>query len=392
MTLLISLFILQGGSIILSILKVISRSRMTNILRFSYGAFLIFSGMVKILDPLGFSYKLQEYFEVFGLEWFIPLTLSLSICICLFEIFIGFFLVYGIYIKQVLWSNLVLMIGFTFLTFYSAYFNAVTDCGCFGDFMKLEPWFSFQKDIVLLIVSVVLFLNHLNIKPLFTSHNSLVFIFLIVLFIPVYALSHLPFVDFRAYKIGNSIIEGRILPDDAKQDIYEDVWFYQIEGEVKEFSTSEKPWAIPGAIFKDRKTNLVVKGDEPLISDFEITDYETGFDMTDSILGLNKVVLLISYDIEKTKISAHQAINSDVVKLLNNYDIPIYGLSASSVEDIKDKILVDELEYQYFSVDQTTLKTMIRSNPGLILLENGVVTQKLHWRDLPRDWLKFINQ
>ena len=127
-----------------------------NFLRFIYGAFLIFSGFLKLIDPLGFSYKLQEYFEVFGIEWLVSLSLLLAIFVCLLEIFLGLLFIFGLYVREIIWVNLFLMIGFTLLTFYSAYFNAVTDCGCFGDFMKLDPWNSFYKDIVLVILSIIL--------------------------------------------------------------------------------------------------------------------------------------------------------------------------------------------------------------------------------------------
>ena len=208
MKILVSLFIVQGVAILLSLFKLISRELMMQVLRFSYGSFLIFSGVVKILDPLGFSYKLQEYFEVFGIEWMNDFTLLMSIFICALEIVIGILLIYGLYVKKILQLNLLLMVGFTFLTFYSAYFNAVTDCGCFGDFMKLDPWFSFQKDIVLLVVSSFLLLYHKTIRPIYNVkrlQRSLLIVICIIGFFPIYALSHLPMVDFRAYSIGSNI-------------------------------------------------------------------------------------------------------------------------------------------------------------------------------------------
>jgi len=386
MKLLISIFIIQGLAILLGLVKLISQKIMINVLRFTYGGFLIFSGSIKILDPLGFSYKLQEYFEVFEMEWLVPLTLGLSILVCVFEIFIGLFLLYGVHVKKTMYANLILMLGFTFLTFYSAYFNAVTDCGCFGDFMKLEPWFSFQKDIVLLIVSLALFFYQSNIIPLFnvrSTNRSLIISLLIVLFVPVHALSHLPFIDFRAYKLNSSITEGIKLPDDAKKDIYDDVWYYEVDGEVKEFSTSQKPWEIEGSTFKDRVSKLISKGDEPPIHDFDIIDDVNGVDMTDSILNMERVILVVSYDIEKTHIRGHVQIDKFISNSLA-YNIPIYGLSSSSENDVKIKLSKSDLNYPYFLVDQTTLKTMVRANPGVFVLENGVVVNKWHWRDVPK--------
>lgn len=385
MKLLISIFIVQGLAILLGLARFISKQLMVHVLRFTYGAFLIFSGSVKILDPLGFSYKLQEYFEVFGMDWVIPLTLILSIFICVFEIFIGLFLISGVQVKKTMYANLMLMIGFTFLTFYSAYFNAVTDCGCFGDFMKLEPWVSFQKDVMLLVVSLILFIYQSNIAVLFNTHNTrriLVVAFIVVIFVPFNALSHLPFIDFRAYKIGANITEGRKLPENAVKDIYEDVWYYEINGEVKEFSTDQKPWEIEGAQFKDRISKLILKGDEPLIHDFDIVDNVNDLDMTDSILNMERVMLVVCYDIEKTAISGHTKINQLITASLAD-GTPVYGLSSSSENDIKIKLSKSDLDYPYFLVDQTTLKTMIRANPGVVVIEYGVVANKWHWRDVP---------
>ena len=402
MIFLITIFIIQGTAVFLGFLKVISKHKMTNLIRFSYAIFLLFSGFVKILDPLGFSYKLQEYFEVFNMEWLFPWTLFLSISICVLEIFIGFFLIYGIHLKKILYCNLILMIGFTFLTFYSAYFDAVTDCGCFGDFMKMEPWFSFKKDVVLLIVSLLLFYYQQHIKSFLKIefiNRSLIILFFGTLFIPVYSLSHLPFIDFRAYKIGNSIIEGRQLPENAQKDVYEDIWYYEIDGELKEFSTSDEPWNIQGkdgspAIFKDRSTKLLLKGDEPPIHDFDIINQFDNIDMTDSILNLDKVFLMISYDIQKTNIEAHSLITDEILNSLVLNDIPIYGLSSSSLNEIKNSFGYSDdmlLPYEYFLMDQITLKTIIRSNPGLVMLQKGKVSEKWHWRDIPEDWSEIIN-
>ena len=155
MTFLLIFFSIQALSAFLSLVKVISTQKMVYVLRFSYAGFLLFSGFVKLIDPLGFSYKLQEYFEVFSMEWLVPFSLFLSVSVILFEILLGVCLIFGVQVKKVMWGNLFLMIFFTFLTFFSAYFNKVTDCGCFGDFMKLDPWHSFFKDMHLLFISLV---------------------------------------------------------------------------------------------------------------------------------------------------------------------------------------------------------------------------------------------
>tara|TARA_B100001250_G_C19776258_1_gene779678 strand:- start:608 stop:1795 length:1188 start_codon:yes stop_codon:yes gene_type:complete len=395
MSFLIILFSVQGLAIVLSLIKVISKSFMISLVRFLYGAFLLFSGFVKLIDPLGFSYKLEEYFEVFGFDWLIDFSLFLAISIILFEMFLGIFLILGIHVKKTMWGNLILMLFFTFLTFFSAYFNKVTDCGCFGDFMKLDPWDSFIKDLYLLFISLVLFFNQLHIKKLITSvtHTNRILIILVfaLLFIPIHALSHLPFIDFRPYKIGVNIIEDKQLPVDAKKDVYEDIWYYVVNDEVEEFKTSDEPWKINGAIFKDRVTKLVSKGDEPKIHDFDLIDEATGLNMTDTILNMQKVLLVVCHDIEQTSLEAHNRINQLFHDTLAISNLPVYGVSSSSIEEIKNKLSVSKLLYPYLLVDQTTLKTMIRANPGVFLLENGVVIKKCHWRDLPNELSAFVH-
>ena len=385
MKFLIILLSIQVLAILSFATKLLAQKFMVNILRFSYAIFLLFSGFVKLIDPLGFSYKLQEYFEVFGLNFLVPASLVLSVSIILFELFLGLFLFYGIHIRKVMWGNLLLMIFFTFLTFFSAYFNKVTDCGCFGDFMKLDPWTSFSKDIYLLFISLILFFTQAKISLFLhrqTVNRLLIIKGLILCFIPINALSHLPFIDFRAYKVGVNINEDRKLPEDAKKDVYQDVWYYEIDGIVKEFETSDEPWKINGAIFKDRKTKLLIKGDEPKIHDFDIVDAVNDIEMTDSILSLDKVLLVVSYDIQKTDVQAHGVVDKFIANVLGP-NLPVYGLSSSSTAEVKNKLSQSELLYPYFLVDQTTLKTMIRANPGVFLLSKGVVQEKWHWRDLP---------
>jgi uncharacterized membrane protein YphA (DoxX/SURF4 family) len=357
-----------------------------NSLRFIYGAFLIFSGFLKLVDPLGFSYKLQEYFEVFGIEWLVSLSLLLAIFVCLLEIALGLLLIFGLYVREITWVNLFLMTGFTFLTFYSAYFNAVTDCGCFGDFMKLDPWSSFYKDIVLVIFSIILITYHPYIKPLFNSAMSqrlLITASVVFFSIPIYALSHLPFLDFRPYEITSSIIEGRKTCDVIGKPCAEESFVYIVidkeNGDTLTMDSNKWTSQFQDYSFVSNtgEKKILKKGYEPPIHDFDIYQ-ANGDDMTDSILNMDRVFLLISYDINKTNLKGH------IASYEMNNKVPIYGLSSSSIDDIKLKLGLNELNYPYLSVDQTTLKTIVRSNPGLVLLENGIVVDKWHWRDIPK--------
>ena len=392
MKILTYLFIIQISSVVLSVLKLIKVKTMINVLRFSYGPFLIFSGFVKTVDPVGFSYKLQEYFEVFGMLWLNDFTLILSIFICTFEIMLGFILILGSYTKIVLVLNLLMMLGFTFLTFFSAYFNVVTDCGCFGDFMKLDPWFSFQKDIVFVIVSSVLLYYRQLILPILdeskTKYSILIALF-IFLFFPIYGISKLPLIDFRPYKVGSNIAELRKLPSDAKLDVYDDIWYYELDGKTTEYKTEEKPWNIEGAEFVDRKTVLVQKGDEPKIKDFNIVSDLSKNDITDSVLSLDYVALVIIYDFDKSNLKGLELLDNSINELSN---IGIPSLTLSSSNFLNDKISDKSKQIsEAYNVDQTTLKTMIRSNPGIILLNKGTVISKFHWRDAPNNWDEYID-
>ena len=401
MNVLIGFFGLQTLSVILTLIRVISLQIMISVLRFSYGAFLLFSGGVKIIDPLGFSYKLQEYFEVFGMEWLVPMSLFLSVFVIVFEILLGVCLIFGVQVRKVMWGNLLLMLFFTFLTFFSAYFNKVTDCGCFGDFMKLEPWHSFMKDIHLLFVSIILFIYQKKIKSLFkeTTSNQ-IYLFFIATMVPVifavYTLSHLPVIDFRAYHIGANLIEDRKTCDQIdKPCLQEEIWYKVVDKQLGDtLRMLSHEWAskwreydkVPG--YDERV--IIDKGYEPPIKDFDIIHPLTGTDFTDSFLQeFDRLLLVISYDIEKTNVEGYRKLENSITLGNTSYstsvgDIPVIGLSSSSKVEIEEKLSKVLLApFPYFLVDQTTLKTIIRSNPGVVLLENGVVVNKWHWRDFP---------
>lgn len=194
--------------------------------RWFVGILFIFSGLIKLNDPLGFSYKLDEYFSaaVLGLEFLQPLALPMAIFLVIFEVILGIMLLIGFQKKFTIWS-LLLMIGFfTFLTFYSAYFDKVTDCGCFGDAIPLVPWESFIKDVILLVMILILFFNMDKWNSAFAKAKSSIIILvttIICFIIAYYVLMHLPIIDFRAYKIGTDIEEA-MKEDPNQKEVYGD--------------------------------------------------------------------------------------------------------------------------------------------------------------------------
>ncbi|MDP7430072.1 MAG: DoxX family protein, partial [Flavobacteriales bacterium] len=298
--------------------------------RFLVGVLFIISGLIKANDTIGFSYKLAEYFEVFGMEWLSAFALLIAVSICVFEILLGTMLLIGSRIKFVSWSLLLMIVFFTFLTFFSAYFNKVTDCGCFGDALKLTPWQSFTKDMVLLFFILLLFKSQNKIQSLFTkkAENKINLLTLLLsCYFVWHTYSHLPAKDFRPYAIGENIPEGMLIPKDAKQDIIEDIWYYEINGETQQFTTEQEPWKIEGAKYVDRKTKLIEKGYEPPIHDFSISKDEV--DITDSILSAKKAYLVIAYNIKKTNAEASKKL-TDLYLACEKKEITFVALSASS--------------------------------------------------------------
>ena len=343
---------------------------LVNIIRFVTGIIFIISGFVKLVDPLGFSYKLEEYFSesVLDMPFFMPYALIVSILVVVFELVVGVFLILGIMKKFTLWSIFGMVVFFAFLTFYSAYFDKVTDCGCFGDAIKFTPWQSFSKDMVLMFFSVILLFGQKYITRLFPNNISNIVSIISVLgsfFIAYYVLVYLPIIDFRPYKIGSDLKKSMQIPENAPKDIYKNTWIYRVNGVEKEFKNKDKPWDIEDAEYVDRKTILVKKGFVPPIHDFSIED-ELGDDLTDEILKKDKIYLLISHDFRKIDKDGF-----DKIKLFLEGREAIVMSSNFNQEEVEET-----QNLPFYTTDATTLKTMIRSNPGLILLEKGIVKNK----------------
>src|ERR1700744_797926 len=189
--------------------------------RIFVGLLFVFSGLIKINDPLGFSYKLEEYFEVFHITFLSPLAVSIAILLCSLEIILGFALLIGVRAKQVAWGLLLLIIFFAFLTFYSAAFKVVQTCGCFGDAIPLTPWQSFSKDLVLLLLIIVLFFNRRTIRPIFSSKtgdNLLIGSAIVALGVGMYSYNFMPVIDFWPYKVGSKILDEMRSSAEARPD------------------------------------------------------------------------------------------------------------------------------------------------------------------------------
>ena len=355
---------------------------LTTFFRYFVGSLFIFSGLIKLNDPVGFSFKLEEYFgpTVFDIDFLIPTVLPMAIFIVIVEVVLGVFLIIGYKKNLTIWSLLLMIIFFTFLTWYSAYFNKVTDCGCFGDAIKLTPWESFTKDVVLLVMIAFLYFKKNLIKPLLKppiENYVIIFSLISCVLITYRVLNHLPILDFRAYKIGDNIIENMLVPDDAPKDIYEYNWEF-MDGNEKKTIITNGEYPDVSWDFVKVETKLIEKGYEPLIYDFTIEVNNN--DLTFEILNEEKLVIYISYNLEKfSKSSIQKMIDSS--EKARELGYKVIGLTASSVEERNLFLKTNNLFFDFYTCDETALKTIVRSNPGAIVLNKGMVTDKKHHID-----------
>lgn len=348
--------------------------------RYAVGALFIFSGIIKVNDPVGTQIKLTEYFEVFAsdiapfFEWFVPAALFLSVFLSVLEVVLGVALIIGYRMKITSWILLAMIIFFTFLTFYSAYFNKVTDCGCFGDAIKLTPWQSFYKDIILLGLIGIIFWQKDHYKPMlkdwFKGYFGELKVFGAALFwtiIAIYCIRHLPIIDFRAYKVGNHL---PTLMKNSEPLKYK--FIMEKNGEKFEFDTypSEEGYEYVGS----KLTNPEA---EAKITDLSVWTSEE--DYTELLMKGSKLLIII-HQVEKTSTS-----NMDRIRNLT-YGNPNYEtwiLTSSGYETFEAFRHKNQLAAPYFFADATVLKTMVRSNPGIMLMKDGTVLGKWHFNDTP---------
>ena len=370
--------------------------------RYLVGLLFIFSGVIKINDPVGTQIKLQEYFEVFSsdfssiFEIFIPYALILSVFLCTLEVVIGVALLMNYKMKITSKVTLGLILFFTFLTFYSAYFNKVTDCGCFGDAIKLTPWESFYKDIILLVLSGVVVYIHPKLNnqkgylylKIFDDVNFrngvIITITTICLIISYSAINFLPFIDFRTYKIGNYIPELMEPSDELKYS-----YIMEKDGRTYEFDN----YPLDNS-YEFKELKLLNPEAEPKITDYSLWNDEGDY-TKESFLG-NKLFLII-HDVNKINFNQsklNEFISS--LKLLENginFWVETVIITSSDEKSINNFKKENGLDLKTVYGDATVLKTIIRSNPGFFLLRNGTVRGKWHYNSFPdpKEVLKEVN-
>jgi len=456
-----------------------------NFSRVLIGLVFIYSGFVKVVDPLGSAYKFNDYFTAMNLEFLSEMALVFAFLMCAAELLIGIAMLFNLLPKIYSWAALLFMAMFTPVTLWLAAANPVSDCGCFGDALILTNWETFFKNIVIDIFVVIIFLQRKKFQPLYSQFFQwmigVVFISA-VFFLAFYCLNNLPIVDFRPYHIGANISEGMIVPDEEKDnvDVYESVFIYEKNGEQKEFLSENLPdstWA-----FVDADHKLVTEGYVPPIHDFTIEpvylpgisqepqdevyvnlfdaefvyekDGETesfavdmlpdsswniqeiiyeddlevdkielvyltpdgseayftmydrpdesyifidalyqsdapvnlvpyGEDIGDIVLAdSNYFFIMVSTHIENAKTENLDKINN-IAAFCEQESYNFYCLTASSEEDIVEFIDTNDPIYDFYNTDPITLKTIVRSNPGLVLLRNGTILNKWSYKNIP---------
>ncbi|WP_405381006.1 BT_3928 family protein [Maribacter sp. LLG6340-A2] len=361
---------------------------LVGVIRIFVGILFIISGFIKLNDPVGFSFKLEEYFSqgVLDLPFLTPFALAISICVVIVEVMVGVMLILGYKRKLTLWTLLAMIVFFTFLTFYSAYFNKVTDCGCFGDAIKLTPWESFTKDVVLLILILVLYAGRKYITPLVNSKMTFTFLgaaLIACIGYVYYVLNHLPVIDFRPYEIGKNIEEGMSTPEDAPKAIFEYKWKFNVNGN-EEIHITNGDYPTVNGEFIDVETEEIQAGYEPPVHDFTIE--QEGEDFAGTLLQEPKLVMVIAYDLRKSNLEVFKDVKTVTDRALQA-GYKVIGMSASGPDQTDALALEYNLGFDFYFTDETTLKTIVRSNPGVLVLEKGTIMQKVHYNDL--EHLKF---
>ena len=365
------------------------KSILVNLSRTLLALTFIFSGFVKAIDPLGSQYKIAEYLEAAQLSAYIPdwAQLMLSVGLSAIEFTLGVMLLLAIRRRLASKLSLIMMVVMTLVTLWLTVSNPIQDCGCFGDAIHLTNTQTFIKNLILLTASIILACWPLyQIRFVSKTNQWIAFYFTIVFIVTASTLSlyHLPIFDFRPYYIGQNIKKGMEIPKGAKLTTYKTTFICEKNGVTKEFTENDYPYNDSTWVFKDTHQEILEKGYEPPIHDFSITDEKTGEDLTDSILTKDGYTfLLIAPVLERADDSNFGEIDA-IYEYAKENGYGFYGLTASTDKAVKHWRDITGAEYPFYTMDGTTLKTIIRSNPGLVLLYKGTIINKWSHNDLPK--------
>ncbi|MDY5013549.1 MAG: DoxX family protein [Butyricimonas virosa] len=359
-----------------------------NLCRIIVGIVFIYSGFVKGIDPLGSDYKFTDYFNAFGMGWMNATTLFFSFALSLAEFLIGIALLFNLWVSRMAWGSLLFMAFFTPLTLVLALTNPVSDCGCFGDAMILTNWQTFWKNIILLLLAIMIFMYRKEYKsslPLVGQFSFLALAGAGMLCLSVYCYRHLPVLDFRPYAVGKNITEGMRLPEGTEPDQYEVTLKYKNKqtGEVQSFTEENYPWQDTlNWEYESSSERLVKKGYITPIHDLVI-EHPTLGNITEEILeDDNHTILAVAYNLTQSDVQYQPAINR-LAEYAQEKGIRFYGLTSSSERDIETYKKRYHVPYEFCTADEIQLKTMIRSNPGVIILREGTILDKWAGKDVP---------
>ena len=364
---------------------------LVEICRVLLGVTFVFSGFVKTVDPYGTAYKIEDYLSAWSLSSFSFLALPTSIFLCALEFIMGAFMLLGIYRR---WNSRLIfltMCFMTILTLYLAIANPVEDCGCFGDLWIITNWQTFYKNIVLLACSIFVIIHREKIGNFFTGKTYWLAFLFIIIFTFTFILRNYyldPLFDFRPYTIGTNITEEMKVPE-GKGRIEQNIMVYEKEGQKKEFTEENYPWEDDTWKFVEVKTKVLQEGEKAKIHDFtisaltfnkDLTEVLDRQDVTDEVLtDTGYVFLMISPSLLEMS-NSHLSNLEDIAHYANDYHYGFYCLTSSVTDDVmaweRDKVS----NFNFALTDERTLKTIIRTNPGLLLIKNGIIINK--WADV----------
>lgn len=365
------------------------KQKLLVIARWIVGIVFTFSGFVKGIDPMGFNYKINDYLEAMHLNFLEFFSLPGAFLLPFAEFAIGITLLTGVLIRLSTKLTLIFMLFFTPLTLYIALKNPVTDCGCFGDALVISNWQTFYKNIVLIFLAVLLLINRKKLPFIATEkYRKIAFAFLLLSYLLVvyWSYNHEPIFDFRPYKVGANIPDGMKTPEGSPSDVYQNIYHYRNlkSNEVKQFSDNDFPWqdTINWKFESMDPPLLLKKGYQPPIHDFSIQTIDqenvTDLYLQDSLFTF----LVIAYDLEKSSNKKQKELN-ELAEWAKRKGYHFIGLTSTTGFAL-NKYQQEQLPaYEMMFTDQITLKTIIRANPGLILLRKGTIIGKWHYNDFP---------
>ncbi len=361
-----------------------SKNNILLIARIIFGLVFLFSGFVKAVDPLGTAYKISDYLEAFSLTSLDFLAFPSALALIAAEFTIGFNILLNVHLKATTWIAGLFMLVMTPITLYLALENPISDCGCFGDAIVMTNWQTFYKNVVLCIILIIIALLKDHARPWLSNWGAWIVTLLPILIsvgISIYCYNLLPILDFRPYKKGNNIIEGMSIPEGAPLDKYETTFFYEKDGVEQAFTLDNYPAEDSTWTFVRQESKLIEQGFVPPIHDFSIIT-EDG-DITDLVLeDAGYTLLVISHKVEKASTKNIKCVKS-VISNAKKAGANVIWLTSSYSDDIDAFKTQYGINDTFGATDDITLKTIVRSNPGLVLIKDATVIEKWHHNSLP---------